>query len=52
MNDYLDYNDADDREDFTNEVFTSYTKFEKEIRKVFSDVDKKLYAQERLSRLT
>ncbi|RYP86989.1 hypothetical protein DL770_004838 [Monosporascus sp. CRB-9-2] len=49
--DYLEHDDDDDREEFTQEVFQRYTKFEEEIRKVFGDTDEKLHAQERLARL-
>ena len=48
IKDYLAYNSEDDRDDFTNTVFSSYKKFKKEIQKVFRDTDKKLYTQERL----
>jgi hypothetical protein len=51
LKDYLEHEDKDDREEFTQEVFKKYTKFEEEIRKVFGDTDEKLHAQERLARL-
>ena len=51
LNDYLENLDDDDREDFTQQVFQRYAKFEKEIRKVFGDTDEKLHAQERLAQL-
>ncbi|RYP54676.1 hypothetical protein DL768_000612 [Monosporascus sp. mg162] len=51
LKDYLEHDDNDDREEFTQEVFQRYTKFEEEIRKVFGDTDEKLHAQERLARL-
>jgi hypothetical protein len=51
LKDYLEHEDEDDREEFTQEVFKKYTKFEEEIRKVFGDTDEKLHTQERLARL-
>jgi hypothetical protein len=44
MDDLLTVPDRDDRKDFTNEVFTSYARFESELRKVFRDLDEKQYA--------
>ena len=44
MEDLLTNADEDDREDFTNEVFASYARFESELRKVFGDLDEKRYA--------
>ena len=44
MDDILTNDNADDREDFTNEVFGSYARFESELRKVFRDLDEKRYA--------
>ena len=41
MEDLLTNADEDDREDFTNEVFSSYARFESELRKVFRDLDEK-----------
>ncbi len=41
----------EDQDNFTKKIFKSYNTFEEEISKVFGDVDEKLYAQERLSRL-
>ena len=51
IKDYLKYNDDEAYNDFTNKVFNDYKEFKKEIRKVFRDIDKKLYTQERLGRL-
>ena len=51
MDDILTNDDADDREDFTNEVFGSYARFESELRKVFGDLDEKRHAQDRLMQL-
>ena len=44
MDDLLTVPDRDDREDFTNEVFASYARFESELRKVFGDLDEKRHA--------
>ena len=51
MDDLLNNPDEDDREDFTNEVFGSYARFESELRKVFGDLDEKRHAQDRLMQL-
>ena len=42
---------ADKRNEFTTAIFESYKRFEKELRKVFKDTDKKRYTQERLALL-
>jgi len=44
MDNLLNNDDEDDREDFTNEVFASYARFEAELRKVFRDLDEKRHA--------
>ena len=44
MDNLLTVPDRDDREDFTNKVFASYTRFESELQKVFRDLDEKQYA--------
>jgi len=41
MDNLLNNDDEDDREDFTNEVFA---RFEAELRKVFRDLDEKRHA--------
>jgi hypothetical protein len=38
------YEEETDWDDFTNTIFKAYKEFEKEIQKVFGDIDKKLYA--------
>jgi hypothetical protein len=44
MDDLLTVPDRDDREDFTNDVFASYARFESKLRKVFRDLDEKRHA--------
>ena len=44
MDDLLTVPDRDDREDFTNDVFASYARFESKLRKVFRDLDEKQHA--------
>jgi hypothetical protein len=52
LDDYLRYvDDPEQQEDFTQEVFASYARFEAEIRKMFGNRDEKLHAQQRLARL-
>ena len=49
IKDFLTNTNNDNREEFTQNVFTDYSTFEAEIQKVLGDTDKKLYTQERLA---
>ena len=51
IKDYLKYDDNEAYDNFINKVFNDYKEFKKEIRKVFRDIDERLYTQERLGRL-
>jgi hypothetical protein len=52
LKDFLNNTDNDDREEFTQKVFKDYSNFEKELEKVFGDIDEKIHAQDRLARLS
>jgi regulator of sigma D len=52
LGDYLKHTDDEEKqEDFTQEVFSSYARFEEEIHKMFGNRDENLHAQQRLTRL-